>query len=643
MYGKGTVSINAENIMPVIKQWLYSDKDIFVREMISNGCDAISKHKRLVSTGEAQESEEPYRIDVVVDKNAGTLQFSDNGIGMTADELEKYMSQVAFSGATDFITNYASKEGESEDTKIIGHFGLGFYSVFMVSDKVVINSKSYTDAPAAMWISEDGMEYEIRESDRQERGTTITLYIDDDDYDFMNVWTVRQSLEKHCAFMPVPIYLSEIKLKTVGEAEEGEKPAEGEESDETVQDADQNEEKEEEKQEEPEQINDTNPLWMRRPSECTDEDYKEFYRKVFHDYEEPLFWIHLNAEYPFNLKGILYFPKIKNEFANNEGVGKLYNNQVFVADNIKEVIPEFLLLLKGVIDCPDLPLNVSRSFLQNDGYVKKISAYITRKVADRLVSEFNNRREDYQHYWDDIHPFIKYGCIREDKFYGQVKKALLFKTTSDEYLTLEEYRNRNADGEECTVYYTSDAKRQAQMIKLYTDQGKDVVLLDSVIDANYISFLEYTERDDKVTFKRVDAAADGLTEEGESSEDDRKLLETRFRGALNEESLDVQLKPFKTNDKIAMKTVDEQNRRNSEMTARWDGPDMNLPEKRTLVLNSNHPLVTWIKNAEDNDVTKSVCAQVADLAEMARQPLVSDRMVEFLKRSNDLLTKIIDL
>ena len=615
MLGHGTVSIHAENIMPVIKQWLYSDKDIFVREVVSNACDAISKHRRLVASGEAEKDENPYRIDVVVDKAAGTLTFTDNGIGMTADEVEKYIAQVAFSGASDFIQKYA-KDGETEDTKIIGHFGLGFYSVFMVSKKVVIDTKSYTGAPAVRWTSEDGMSYDMEESDRTERGTSITLYISDEDADFLNVWTVRATLEKHCAFMPAPIYLSEVPEP----AKEGEEAPE---------------------KKEPEQVNDPNPLWMRKPTDCTDEDYKAFYHKVFHDYEDPLFWIHLNAEYPFNLKGILYFPRIKNELSASEGMVKLYNNQVFVADNIKEVIPEFLLLLKGVIDCPDLPLNVSRSFLQNDGYVRKMSAYITRKVADRLLSEFNNNREEYQRYWDDIHPFVKYGFMRDDKFYDRAKKALLFKTTAGTYLTLEEYRNRNADGEECTVYYTSDEKRQAQMIKLYTDQGKDVIILNTLIDTNFISFLEYAEHDQKITFRRVDAAADSLTEDGEVSEDDRAKLETRFRAAMNDSEIAVTLKPFKSDDMIAMITVDEQNRRMSEMSARWGGRDMNLPEKRTLVLNAKHPLIHWIENAPDGEETDSVCAQVADLAEMARQPLVAERMVEFLKRSNALLTKLI--
>lgn len=615
MLGHGIVSIHAENIMPVIKQWLYSDKDIFVREVVSNACDAISKHRRLVASGEAEKDENPYRIDVIVDKAAGTLTFTDNGIGMTADEVEKYIAQVAFSGASDFIQKYA-KDGETEDTKIIGHFGLGFYSVFMVSKKVVIDTKSYTGAPAVRWTSEDGMSYDMEESDRTAHGTSITLYISDEDADFLNVWTVRATLEKHCAFMPAPIYLSEVPEP----AKEGEEAPE---------------------KKEPEQVNDPNPLWMRKPTDCTDEDYKAFYHKVFHDYEDPLFWIHLNAEYPFNLKGILYFPRIKNELSASEGMVKLYNNQVFVADNIKEVIPEFLLLLKGVIDCPDLPLNVSRSFLQNDGYVRKMSAYITRKVADRLLSEFNNNREEYQRYWDDIHPFVKYGFMRDDKFYDRAKKALLFKTTAGTYLTLEEYRNRNADGDECTVYYTSDEKRQAQMIKLYTDQGKDVIILNTLIDTNFISFLEYAEHDQKITFRRVDAAADSLTEDGEVSEDDRAKLETRFRAAMNDSEIAVTLKPFKSDDMIAMITVDEQNRRMSEMSARWGGRDMNLPEKRTLVLNSKHPLIHWIESAPDGEETDSVCAQVADLAEMARQPLVAERMVEFLKRSNALLTKLI--
>ena len=618
MAERGTISINAENIMPVIKKWLYSDKDIFVRELVSNGCDAVSKMKRLISMGEAslapEEGEAPWRIDVVADAEKGTLTFTDNGIGMTAEEVKKYIAQVAFSGAEEFLKKYKAEDGANG---IIGHFGLGFYSVFMVSKKVVIDTMSYQEgAQAVRWISEDGMEYDLEDSDRTTRGTTITLYLNDEDKEFAELWTLRQTLEKYCQFMPVPIYASEVKAPKEGE-EEKEAPK-------------------------PEQINDTHPLWLKRPADVKDEEYREFYHKVFHDYDEPLFWIHLNAEYPFNLKGILYFPKLKNEFTANEGVIKLYNNQVFVADNIKEVIPEFLMLLKGVIDCPDLPLNVSRSFLQNDGYVKKMAAYITRKVADRLLSEFNNRREDYQKYWDDIHPFVKYGCIRDEKFYERVKPALLYKTSTGDYLTLEEYKNRNCPGEETTVYYASDEKRQAQMIRLYTEQGKDVVLLDTLIDNNFTSFMEYTEREQKLKFLRVDAAADGLTDEGEPmAEDDLKRLGEMFKKATGDDSLTVEAKPFKSDDLIAMITVDEQSRRLTEMSRQW-GRDMNLPEKRTLVLNRKHPVVQYLEKQEDGEKTQQLCAQVFDLAEMARQPLVADRMVEFLRRSNALLTMLIE-
>ena len=617
---KGTVSINAENIMPVIKQWLYSDKDIFMRELVSNGCDAIKKHRWLVANGQAPADEAMDRIDVVVDKEAGTLTFSDNGIGMTEEEIVKYIAQVAFSGATDFITKYTKDDDKGEGANIIGHFGLGFYSAFMVSDKVIIDSKSYTDAPAARWISEDGMEYETEPSDRTERGTTVTLYIDEADKDFLNLWTVRSTLQKHCAFMPVPIFLSEVKKP--------EAPKEGEEPKQPA---------------EPEQINDTDPLWIKRPNDCTDEEYKAFYHKVFNDFEDPLFWIHLNAEYPFNLKGILYFPKIKNEFSASEGVIKLYNNQVFVADNIKEVIPEFLMLLKGCVDCPDLPLNVSRSFLQNDGYVKKMAAYITRKVADRLVTEFNTKRDDYQKYWDDIHMFVKYGCIRDQKFYERVKPALIYRTTAGEYVTLEEYIKRNCpDDENKTVYYSSDDKRQAQMIKLYTDQGKDVVLLNTLIDDDFVSHLEFTDHDSKVSFKRVDADTESLTENGETDETTRLKLEGLFRKAMGDETVDVQLKPFKDEEMISMITVDEQSRRFTEMSTRWGRGGMNLPEKRTLVLNEKHPLVKWLGSAGEGEDTEAICAQVADLAEMARQPLVADRMVEFLRRSNALLTQLVN-
>ena len=608
---KGNISIHAQNIMPVIKKWLYSDKDIFVRELVSNACDAISKYKVLALKGDAP-AEENHRVNVACDKAAGTLTITDNGVGMTAEEIEKYICQVAFSGAEEFLKQYKPEEGETSG--IIGHFGLGFYSAFMVSSKVTIDTKSWqAGAPAVRWTSEDGMEYEIEESDRTERGTTITLYLNEDDQEFLDLYTLTSTLEKYCAFMPTPIYAQEIK--PAAEPKEGEDPV----------------------IELPQQVNDPTPLWLKRPSEVTDEEYREFYHKVFRDYEEPLFWIHLNAEFPFNLKGILYFPKMKNEFSASEGQVKLFSNQVFVADNIKEIIPEFLLLLKGAVDCPELPLNVSRSFLQNDGYVKKVSAYITRKVADRLTSEFNTKREDYQKYWDDIHPFVKYGCIRDEKFYDRVKDALLLKTTAGEYLTLKEYGDRNFTDDKKIVFYASDEKRQAQMIQLYRDQDKDVVLFDTLIDNNFISFLEFTGKNE-ITFRRVDASMEGLTEEGASDESIRQSLEEKFRKSLNQETLEVKLEKFKSSELPAMVTVEEQSRRFTEMSRQWGG-GYNLPEKRTLVLNMAHPLIEYLKDADaDSDMTEMVMAQVMDLAEMARQPLDSDRMIAFLSRSNKLLT-----
>ena len=616
---KGTISINAQNIMPVIKKWLYSDKDIFIREIVSNACDAISKYKLLAQAGKAPA--DTYRVDVIADKQAGTLTVSDNGVGMTAEEVKKYIAQVAFSGAEEFLKQYKPEEGDKGG--IIGHFGLGFYSAFMVSKKVTVDTLSWQEgAQAALWTSEDGMEYEMSAGTRASRGTTITMYLNDEDQEFLDLYTLTGVLEKYCAFMPTPIFVREVRPE----------PAEGEEKkDETAEDK---------LEKEPQQVNDTSPLWLKKPSECTEEEYREFYHKVFHDFEEPLFWIHLNAEYPFNLKGILYFPKIKNEFSASEGQVKLYSNQVFVADNIKEIIPEFLLLLKGVVDCPDLPLNVSRSFLQNDGYVKKLSGYITRKVADRLTTEFNTRREDYQRYWDDIHPFVKYGCIRDEKFYDRVKDVILFKTTDGEYLTLKEYGDRAFDGDKKIVFYASDPQRQAQMIKLYTDSGKPVVLLDTMIDNNFISFMEYSGKNE-VTFRRVDASMEGLTEDGaEKNEETRAALEALFRKALSDEQLSVQMEQFKSSEMPAMITVEEQSRRFTEMSRAWGG-SYNLPEKRTLVLNAAHPLIKYLETADaEAELTRDVCEQVADLAEMSRQTLSPERMVAFLARSNKLLTEL---
>ncbi len=621
---RGTVSINAQNIMPVIKKWLYSDKDIFLRELVSNACDAISKYRLMVSNGEA-EARENYRVDVTVNEAEGTLTVSDNGIGMTADEIKKYICEVAFSGAEEFLKQYKPESGESSG--IIGHFGLGFYSAFMVSKKVVIDSLSCKiGAQAAHWESEDGMEYVLTESARTEPGTSVILYLNDEDKEFLEKWTVRSTLEKYCAFMPIEIYLNEIKPP---------KP-------ETEEDGKNDEAKPEEKPAEPELINDTVPLWTKKPQECTDEDYKKFYTKVFHDYDEPLFWIHLNAEFPFNLKGILYFPKLKNEFTANEGVIKLFNNQVFVADNIKEVIPEFLMLLKGCIDCPELPLNVSRSFLQNDGYVRKMNDYITRKVADRLVSEFNTHRKEYEGYWKDIHPFVKYGCIKDEKFYERVKSAIIYRTTAGEFLTKDEYKNKNIDeGKDFVMYYTSDEKRQAQMIEMFTAQSRDVVVMDTLIDNNFMSFMEYTARDDKIQFRRVDASTDALTEDAKADEESEKQLKEIFQTALNDKELEVKLVSLKSDELPAMISVDEQSRRFSEMSRQWGG-GMEIPEKRTLTLNVKHPLVGYLKTSDDEEMKKQVCEQILDLAEMARQPLVAERMLAFLKRSTQILSKAVE-
>ncbi len=616
MAEKGSISIHAQNIMPVIKKWLYSDKDIFLRELVSNGCDAIQKHKLLAQRAEC-DARESYRVDVITDAEKGTLTITDNGIGMTAEEIQKYICQVAFSGAEEFLKQYKPEDGEKGG--IIGHFGLGFYSAFMVSKKVVIDTKSFKKGEQAVrWTSEDGMEYEIEPSDRTDEGTSVILYLGDEDQDYLKVWTVRETLEKYCAFMPVEIYVSEIRKK--------EENAEETDAAEPVYSL----------------VNDIHPLWMKKPNECTEEEYKEFYKKVFHDYDEPLFWIHLNAEFPFNLKGILYFPKLKNEFSSAEGVIKLFNNQVFVADNIKEVIPEFLMLLKGAIDCPDLPLNVSRSFLQNDGYVKKMSDYITRKIADRLVSEFNTKRADYQDYWKDIHPFVKYGCIRDEKFYDRVKNAVIFRTTKDEYLTKKEYADRHGENGETVIYYTSDEKRQAHLIEMLTGQDKDVVVMDTLIDNNFMSFLEYSSKEEKLTFRRVDAGTDDLAEGEEADEKLLARLTEEFRGITNDQELQVKLVALKSDEMAAVITVDEQSRRFSEMSRQWGG-DMQLPEKRTLTLNGKHPLVKYLSDdGADGEERKIVMEQVIDLAEMARQPLVADRMVAFLKRSTKILSLVVE-
>ena len=595
MASSGNVSIHAQNIMPIIKKWLYSDKDIFVREIVANGCDAIAK-RRIADP----DAEVDYRVTVEIDEGKGELRFIDNGIGMTAEEVDKYINQVAFSGAEEFIKQY----GDEKNPKggIIGHFGLGFYSAFMVADKVTIDTLSYKeDASPVKWESADGMQYEISEGERELPGTVITLHLNENERDFLQERTVREVLEKYCAFMATPIYLN--------------------------------------KDEQP--INDTHPLWLKNPSECTDEEYKEFYTKVFHEYEAPLFWVHLNVDYPFNLKGILYFPKLRTDFGGvNEGQIKMFSGQVFVADNIKEVIPEFLTLLKGVIDCPDLPLNVSRSFLQNDGYVKKLSAYITRKVADKLTGMFNTERETYQKYWDDINPFIKYGCMKDESFYDRMKDTLLYKLTDGTCMTLAEYLEANKEKAENKVFYATDETLQAAAISLYTEQGIHVALLNSLIDVNFISFLEYKNTD--VKFSRVDADLDGLkSDENETTEalDEGKLV-AMFRDALHDDKLDVSFASLKNETLPAMATEDEQMRRFKDMSRIYGG-NFAMPSQVKLALNRRCPVIAALSKREANEDSFEICRQIFDLAQMARQPLEAEAMGKFIERSNKLLAMLL--
>lgn len=617
---QGNVSIDAQNIMPIIKKWLYSDKDIFIREVVSNGCDAITK-LRMVDSAAAQGCS----IHVEVDKAARELRFIDDGVGMTEDEVKTNINQVAFSGAKSFMEEYAKNE-DKENSGIIGHFGLGFYSVFMIADKVTIDTLSFREgATPVRWESEDGMAFTMTEGTRTTRGTTITLHVSEAESEFLEVWRVREVLDRYCSFMSVPIYLDEIK------EEEAKVTGEGEGA----------EEKPEAEKEAPKPINDTQPLYARAPQDCTDEDYKQFYRKVFHEYEDPLFWIHLNVDYPFKLKGILYFPKIKEQFGGIEGQIKLYSGQVFVADNIKEVIPEFLMLLKGVIDCPDLPLNVSRSFLQNDGYVKKLSAYITRKVADKLTGLFNTERDNYQKYWDDIHPFVKYGCMRDAKFFEQVKDTLLFKTTKGEYLTLSEYLSKNEGKIGKKVIYTNDPTRQAANVALYDNEGVDVVVMDSLIDLNFVSFMEYSAGVDGLSFARVDADSEAFQkeqteEEKKQSEEDAKKLADLFADATGHKDLTVKLNALKDESLPAMLVQDEQGRRFSEM-GRIYGQDFKLPERYTLVLNASNPVVQSLIASEDGEKRTLLAAQLFDLARMSTRPLEKDEITSFLSRSNKLL------
>ena len=619
---KGSISIHAENIFPIIKKWLYSDKDIFIRELISNGCDAVNKYKKLISLGEAKgNSDESYKIKVSIDKENSALIFEDNGIGMTAEEVEKYINQVAFSGAEDFFNTYKDKINEEND--IIGHFGLGFYSSFMVSKKVQIDTLSYKEnATPVRWVSEDGLEFELTQSDnRQTRGTTITLFLADDSKEFLEEYTVRNIIDKYCSFLPVDIYLETIK----------------------------NEETKEDEVVDTTPINDTNPLWLKAPKDCTDEEYKEFYRKVFKTFDEPLFWIHLNVDYPFNLKGILYFPKLKNEFELIEGKVKLYNNQVFVEDNIKEVIPEFLLLLKGVIDCPDLPLNVSRSFLQNDRDVSKISKHIVKKVADKLKSLYKNERENYEKFWDDIQVFIKFGCLKDESFYDKVKDSILFKTINSQYITLNDYLENCKEKHENKVFYVSNEEQQSQYIKLFKDYGLDAVILDSTIDNHFISMIEF--KNQGVRFNRIDADLSDILKENDN-EDNKEIktdIENLFKDVIGDRINNYSVESLKSEDTPAIILISEQSRRMAEMRSQFAGMDfgMSFEEEKTLVINNNSSIVKKLVSLKDDESKKEqislICNQIVDIALLSNKELDSKQLDEFIKRNNQLMSMVISL
>ncbi|HAX32629.1 MAG TPA: molecular chaperone HtpG [Coprococcus sp.] len=647
----GNLSINSENIFPVIKKWLYSDHDIFVRELISNGCDAVTKLKKLSLMGEFDEPDEPYRIDVTTSANDKTITFTDNGIGMTEEEVEKYINQIAFSGAEAFLEQYKDKATEEQ---IIGHFGLGFYSAFMVADKVTIETKSYKDGEDAVyWECEDGLEYSMKKCIKADRGTTITLYLNEDSYEFANEYRIKEVIDKYCSFMPVEIYYTNAdepqedpKDATVDvDAKEVSDTADNAEDSTDSKGSDADDIKTEEKKPEaPKPLNTTTPLWAKHPNDCTDEEYKEFYRKVFHDYKEPLFWIHLNMDYPFNLKGILYFPKINTQYDNLEGTIKLYNNQVFVADNIKEVIPEFLMLLKGCIDCPDLPLNVSRSALQNDGFVKKISDYITKKVADKLSGMYKTHREDYEKYWDDINPFIKFGCLKDLKFLDKMKDFCIYKNLEGKYITLPEYLEAGKEKYENKVFYVTDEQAQSQYINMFKAEGMDALIMTQTIDSPFITLLE--QKNENVHFYRIDAelsdnfVGEELSEE--TAKEYKDKLTATFEKALDMKNLNVKVESLKDENTSSILTQPEETRRMQEMMKMYGmaGMDPSMfgqGEGETLILNSNNKLVKYVLDNPDSDNTATICCQLYDLAVLANRPLSAEAMTKFIARSNEIL------
>lgn len=615
---KGNLSIHSENLFPIIKKWLYSDHDIFVRELVSNATDAITKLKKLALIGEFNAPEdEKYSVQVEISPSQKVITITDNGIGMTEDEIDEYINQIAFSGAQDFIEKYKDK---ASDDQIIGHFGLGFYSAFMVADKVTIDTLSYKEgAKAVKWSSDGGTEYEMGESDRTERGTSITLYLNDESHEFANAYRVREVLEKYCSFMPVEIFLKDLDEKV-----------------------EENPEKENEKKEEPKPINDIHPLWNRHPNECSKEDYIAFYQKVFHDYKEPLFWIHLNMDYPFHLKGILYFPKIGNQYESIEGTIKLYNTQVFIADNIKEVIPEFLMLLKGVIDCPDLPLNVSRSALQNDGFVKKISDYITKKVADKLVGMCKVDRESYEKYWDDLSPFIKFGCLKDEKFEEKMKDSILFKDLDDKYTT---FRDLCGEEQEKTLYYVTDVNEQSQYIKMFKEAGKNAVILSDVIDSAFIGQLEYKNKGLK--FLRIDADIQAALKQEDSDEETKKKYDEvakKVKDEIGDEKLNVEIQTLQNNSIASMITLSEESRRMQDMMKQYAMPGMNSAMfdngGRTLVLNVSHPLVKQLVENTECENFALLSEQLYDLASLGHGSLSPERLEKFIQRTNELMEKL---
>ena len=683
----GSLSINSENIFPIIKKWLYSDHDIFVREMISNGCDAITKLRKLEVMGDYT-FPEGYKpaVNVIVDPDQKTLKFIDNGIGMTADEVEEYITQIAFSGATEFLEKYKDK---TTDDQMIGHFGLGFYSAFMVADEVHIDTLSYKEGSTPVhWTCDGGTEYEMADGNKTEPGTEITLFLNEESLEFANEYRMREVIEKYCSFMPVNIYLSKANAEQEYETIDETDLREDDVVVEHIHEDAKTEEKENDKGEKevvevspakdkvkinkrPVSLSDTQPLWMKHPNECTDEEYKEFYRKVFMDYKEPLFWIHLNMDYPFNLKGILYFPKIRTEYDSIEGTIKLYNNQVFIADNIKEVIPEFLLLLKGVIDCPDLPLNVSRSALQNDGFVKKISEYITKKVADKLTGMCKTDRESYEKYWDDISPFIKYGCLKDTKFCDKMNDYILFKDINDKYQTLpellvpvedekkddekttedaktEESKSDDAKEEEkeperSTIYYVTDKAQQGQYIKMFKEQGMNAVILDHNIDTSFITQLE--QRNEHYQFKRIDADVTDALKSDDAADltEETNTLSDLFKKTLNNDKLTVKVESLKDADVASILTLSEQGRRMQDMMKMYaaggmGGMDPNMfAADQTLTLNANNALVKYLFEHKDSEHSGMFAEQLYDLAMLSNQPLSAEAMTKFVKRSNDIM------